>query len=90
MSSFKSPVASGAAIGYTWVSGGFIRTIDFRPISPRFMWVETGSLIHISGTSSVSALASNNKVDMSKHNVWTYLDFCDNEHYFELGIDVDD
>ena len=52
------------------------------------MLVETGSLILISGTSSVSALASNNKVDMSKHNVWAYLDFCGDEHYFELGIDV--
>ena len=69
MPSFKSPVASGAAIGYTWGPGGFVRTIDFRLIGPHFMWVETGSLIHISGTSSMSALASNNKVDMSKHNV---------------------
>ena len=75
MSSFESPVASGATIWHTWAPGGFVRTMDFRPMGPHFMLVETGSLILISGTSSVSALASNNKVDMSKHNVWTYLDF---------------
>ena len=69
MPSSKSPVASGATIGHTWAPGGFIRTMDFRSMGPHFMLVETGSLILISGTSSMSALASDNKMEMSKHNV---------------------